>query len=170
MDGRILRGGHYNAGEVGHTTVGLDVGTQCVCGRRNCVETLAAGIGFDMCARLLQSRYPTRLAIPEDGSRVSVKEVFRLAREEGDALCEQLVANASEALSQLVMNLVRMSDPDTVVMGGSIMMDGYMLERMQAHLQAETMRFVSNGVQLTTLNPHNIGLLGAAVVGINQIQ
>ena len=170
VDGRILRGSHYNAGEVGHTTVGLDVGTQCVCGRPNCVETLAAGIGFDMCARLLQSRYPTRLAIPEDGSRVSVKEVFRLAREEGDALCEQLVANASEALSQLVMNLVRMSDPDTVVMGGSIMMDGYMLERMQAHLQAETMRFVTNGVQLTTLNPHYIGLLGAAVVGINQIQ
>ena len=87
-----------------------------------------------------------------------MKEVFRLAREEGDALCEQLVANASEALSQLVMNLVRMSDPDTVVMGGSIMMDGYMLERMQAHLQAETMRFVTNGVQLTTLNPHYIGL------------
>ena len=43
-------------------------------------------------------------------------------------------------------------------------------QRMQAHLQAETMRFVTNGVQLTTLNPHYIGLLGAAVVGINQIQ
>ena len=170
VDGRILRGSHYNAGEVGHTTVDLGVGTQCACGRRNCVETLAAGMGFDLCARLLRDRYQTRLTIPSDGTRVAVREVFRLAREEGDALCEQLFANAAEALSQLVMNLVRVSDPDTVVMGGSIMSDGYMLERMQPLLQAETMRFVTNGVQLTKLNPHYIGLLGAAVVAINQMR
>lgn len=165
VNGRPLRGSHYNAGEVGHTTVDLNVGTQCVCGRRNCVETIAAGVGLDICARLLRDRYDTRLTIPQEG-RVSGSEVFRLSRE-GDPLCEALVANAAEALSQLVMNLVRMSDPDTVVMGGSIMSDGYMLDRMRPLLQAETMRFVTNGVRLTTLNPKHIGLLGAAVVAIN---
>ena len=87
-----------------------------------------------------------------------------------DIFLRELIANAAEALSQLVMNLVRVSDPDTVVMGGSIMSDGYMLERMQPLLQAETMRFVTNDVQLTKLNPHYIGLLGAAVVAINQMR
>ena len=167
VEGRPLRGSHFNAGEVGHTTVDLSVGTQCACGRRDCVETIAAGLGFDMCARLLKDRYETQLAIPQDGSRVSVSEVFRLAREEKDFLCCKLVDNAAEALAQLVMNLVRMSDPDTVVMGGSIMTDGYMLENMRSYLQQETLRFVTNGVQLTTLNPHFIGLLGAAVVAMN---
>ncbi len=168
VDGHPLRGGHFNAGEVGHTTVDLAVGTQCVCGRRNCVETLAAGVGFDMCARLLYDRYETHLTLPADGSRISVNEVYRLAREHSDALCCVLVENAAQVLSQLVMNMVRMSDPEAVVLGGSIVADGYMLERMQPHLQAETLRFVTHGVTLTKLDAQHIGLLGAAVVAMNK--
>lgn len=167
-DGKILRGGHFNAGEVGHTTVNLSVGTQCACGRRDCVETIAAGMGFDLCARMLCGRYPSHLVIPADGSRVMVSEVFRLAREEGDALCCQLVENAAEALAQLVMNLVRMSDPEAVVMGGSVMSDGYLLEQMSRRLQPETMRFVTRGVRLTALDSRMIGLMGAAVVAMNE--
>ena len=166
VDGRQMRGSHFNAGEVGHTTVGVQVGTQCACGRRDCVETIAAGVGFDMCARLLHGKHPTTLAIPAEG-RVSAQEVFALARR-GDALCRLLVDNAVEALAKLVMNLVRMTDPDTVVLGGSIVADGYMLEQMQATLQGETMRFVTHGVQITTLEPRYIGLLGAAVVAMNK--
>jgi predicted NBD/HSP70 family sugar kinase len=84
VGGRLQRGGHYNAGEVGHTTVGVQVGTRCACGRSDCVETIAAGMGFDMCARLLQSQYPTALTIPAEG-RVAVHDVYALARQ-GDAL------------------------------------------------------------------------------------
>lgn len=167
VGGRLQRGSHYNAGEVGHTTVGVQVGTQCACGRRDCVETIAAGIGFDMCARLLQSQYPTALDIPAEG-RVAVRDVYALARQ-GDALCTRLVANAADALARLVMNLVRMTDPDTVVLGGSVVADGYLLGQMQPLLQAETMRFVTHGVQLTTLDAHHAGLLGAAAVAMEGV-
>lgn len=166
VNGQLIRGSHFNAGEVGHTTVGVNMGTTCACGRKNCVETIAAGCGFDICARLLRERYETRLTIPEDGKRVSVKEVYELSLQ-GDALCEMLVKNAAEALASLIMNLVRVTDPDTVVLGGSVVADGYLLEQMRPFLQAETMRFVTNGVQLTKLEPHHIGLLGAAVVAMN---
>lgn len=166
VNGQLIRGSHFNAGEVGHTTVGVNMGTACACGRKNCVETIAAGCGFDICARLLRERYETRLTIPEDGKRVSVKEVYELSLQ-GDALCEMLVKNAAEALASLIMNLVRVTDPDTVVLGGSVVADGYLLEQMRPFLQAETMRFVTNGVQLTKLEPHHIGLLGAAVVAMN---
>ena len=134
----------------------------------DCVETIAAGMGFDLCARMLHGRYPSHLVIPADGSRVMVSEVFRLAREEGDQLCCQLVDNAAEALAQLVMNLVRMSDPEAVVMGGSVMSDGYLLEQMSRRLQPETMRFVTRGVRLTALDSRMIGLLGAAVVAMDE--
>ena len=167
VGGRLQRGGHYNAGEVGHTTVGVQVGTRCACGRSDCVETIAAGMGFDMCARLLQSQYPTTLTIPAEG-RVAVHDVYALARQ-GDALCVRLVANAADALARLVMNLVRMTDPDTVVLGGSVVADGYLLGQMQPLLQAETMRFVSHGVQLTTLDARYAGLLGAAAVAMEGV-
>ncbi|MCR4920221.1 MAG: ROK family protein [Bacteroidaceae bacterium] len=165
IGGRLLRGSHCNAGEVGHTTIDLRVGTQCACGRHDCVETIAAGMGFDLCARLLQPQYPTSLAIPAEG-RVAVQDVFRLCRE-GDPLCVRLVANAAEALSGLVMNLVRMSDPDTIVLGGSVVADGYLLSQMQPLLQDETIRFVTHGVQLTAMDARDAGLLGAACVAMD---
>ena len=45
-------------------------------------------------------------------------------------MCVALVENASEALANLIMNLVRVTDPDTVVLGGGIVSDGYIHEKI----------------------------------------
>ena len=156
INGRQIRGSHFNAGEVGHVRVGV-----------NCVEAIAAGIGFDNCARLLRNRYETNLHIPaEKGERVLISEVFALSQK-GDPLCVALVENASEALANLIMNLVRVTDPDTVVLGGGIVSDGYIHEKILEKLHPTTMRFVTNGVVITKLNPGFIGLLGAGAVAMN---
>lgn len=36
--GRLVRGGHFNAGEAGHTTSGIGFHAPCSCGRPDCVE------------------------------------------------------------------------------------------------------------------------------------
>ena len=108
-----------------------------------------------------------KLHIPaEKGERVIVSEVFALSQK-GDPLCTVLVENAAEALANLIMNLVRVIDPDTVVLGGGIVADGYMHEKILEKLHPTTMRFVSNGVVITKLNPGFIGLLGAGAVAMN---
>lgn len=167
VNGRQIRGSHFNAGEVGHTKVGVNIGIQCGCGRMDCVELIASGIGFDRCARFLKDQYATQLHIPEDlGERVQVKDVFLLSQK-GDPLCMQLVENASQALADLIMNLVRVSDPDTIVLGGGIVSDGYMHTKVLEKLNPTTIRFVKNGVVITKLNPDFIGLLGAGAVAMN---
>lgn len=167
VNGRQIRGSHYNAGEVGHTQVGVNIGIKCGCGRMDCVEQIAAGIGFDSCARLLRPKFETQLHISEEpGERVSIPEVFELSKK-GDPLCVELVDNASQALANLIMNLVRVSDPDTVVLGGGIVSDGYIHTKVLEKLNANTIRFVKNGVVITKLNPDFIGLLGAAAVAMN---
>lgn len=166
VNGRQIRGSHFNAGEVGHTQVGVSVGIPCGCGRMDCVEMIASGIGFDRCARLLKDKYETRLHVPEDlGERVDVKNIFSLSLK-GDPLCVQLVENATQALANLIMNLVRVSDPDTVVLGGGIVSDGYIHTKMMEKLNPTTIRFVKNGVVLTKLNPDFIGLIGAGTVAM----
>lgn len=167
INGRQIRGSHFNAGEVGHVRVGVNVGIKCTCGRIDCVEAIASGIGFDRCARLLGGDYETALHIPSDrGERIPVSEIFALSQK-GDPLCMKLVENASSALANLIMNLVRMTDPDTVVLGGGVVADGYLLSKVLEQLNATTMRFVSNGVVITKLNPEFIGLLGAGAVAMN---
>lgn len=167
VNGRQIRGSHFNAGEVGHVRVGVNVGIKCTCGRVDCVEAIASGIGFDRCARILQKDYTTDLHIPADkGERIPVSEIFALSRK-GDPLCVKLVENASEALANLVMNLVRVTDPETIVLGGGVVADGYIHAKIMELLNPTTMRFVSNGVVITKLNPEFIGLLGAGAVAMN---
>lgn len=167
VNGRQIRGSHFNAGEAGHTRVGINLGVKCVCGRYDCVESISSGSGIDHCARILCKDHPTSLHIPaEDEGRVNVQDVFRLCQE-GDPLCKVLTDNAAQGIANLIMNLVRVTDPDTVVLGGGIVADEYMFESILKRLHPATMRFVSNGVVLTKLNPEFIGLLGACAVAMN---
>lgn len=167
VNGKPIRGSHFNAGEVGHTQVGVNMGITCGCGRKDCVELIASGIGFDKCARLLNKTIETKLYIPADlEKRVEVKDIFTLSQD-GDPLCLQLVEKASQALANLIMNLVRVSDPDTVVLGGGIVSDGYMHKKIVEKLNPATVRFVTNGVVITQLSPDFIGLMGAGAVAMN---
>lgn len=168
INGQMLRGSCYNAGEVGHINVGVGIGLDCVCGRKNCVELVASGMGFDKCARHLKNKYQSALKVPGDEKeRVDVREIYRLYNEE-DEMCVFLVNNAVEAIAQLIMNLVRVSDPDTVVLGGGIVANDFLYPKILDKLNKHTMRFVSNGVVLTKLDPNFIGLIGAAAVAMNK--
>lgn len=168
VNGVLIRGSHFNAGEVGHVRVGVNVGVKCDCGRIDCVEAIASGIGIDRCARLLRYKYSTSLQFPDnEGERIHVEEIFSLSKK-GDPLCCVLINNAVEALSSLIMNLVRVNDPDTVVLGGGIVSDGYLHDKILQNLHPTTMRFVTNGVVITKLNPNFIGLLGAGTVAMNK--
>ena len=109
------------------------------------------------------------MLIPGDDECVSVEEVFRLSRE-GDPLCVKLVENAVTALADLIMNLVRVSDPDIVVLGGEMVADGFLLEKIQQQLHDVTMRFLTKGVVITKLNPRFICLLGAGALAIDGME
>lgn len=169
VDGKPIRGSHFNAGEVGHLQVGVRVGLRCPCGRMDCIETIASSVGIDRQIRFLKRYYDTKLLIPRQGERVSVSEVYRLCCE-GDPLCTKVVDNASEAMASLIMNMVRVSDPDTVILAGEMLSDGFLLEQIRQKLQPVTMRFVTGGVVLTQLDAQNIGLLGAGALAIDGLE
>ena len=165
VNGQVIRGGNNNSGEVGHTSVGVNTGIKCGCGRTDCVELIAAGVGFDKQARMNKNRFSSILEISEENP-VDVSEVYRLAKI-GDELCLHLVEQASTALANLIMNLVRVSDPESVVLGGGIVSDEYFFQKVQAKLNPTTIRFVKQGIVLTGLDPHFAGLIGAGAVAKN---
>jgi predicted NBD/HSP70 family sugar kinase len=166
VNGQQIRGSHFNAGEVGHTQVGVSLGIKCGCGRTDCVELIASATGFDICARMFKDKLETVLHFPQGtGERVSVSEIFALSQKE-DPLCMRLIENASEAMANLIMNLVRVSDPDTVVLGGGLVADGYFHTKILEKLHPTTLRFVKNGVVITKLNPVFISLMGAVAVAM----
>lgn len=167
VNGRQIRGSHFNAGEAGHMRVGVNLGIRCACGRYDCVESISSGIGIDQSARLLKDKYETQLHIPqEEGRRVDPFNVLELCTQ-GDPLCKKVIEYAAEGIANLIMNMVRVVDPEVVVLGGSIVSDSYMYDKILGYLNGPTMRFVSHGVVITKLNPKFIGLLGAAAVAMD---
>ena len=88
-EGQLLKGGHSNAGEIGHSLVGINNHVRCVCGRIACVETFASGLGMSNEVHRLKNKYPTQLEIT-DKHRVSGEEIIK-AFQKNDPLAKEVV-------------------------------------------------------------------------------
>jgi len=168
VNGEPITGRHFNAGEVGHHVADYDSDIPCVCGRRGCVELLASGLGMHNRIVALKPSYPeSTIVIPKQG-RVGVEEIFA-AYDQGDPLCIEVVDTALQAVAATIMNMVRFSDPDTIVLGGGVVSGNWFIDKLQSRLQGKTMRFVINGVKKTAIDEAVIGLKGAAWLAIRSI-
>ncbi|WP_429460213.1 ROK family protein [Microbacterium sp. ZKA21] len=103
-DGRIWRGAHGTAGEVGHISVDPG-GRLCGCGQRGCVETLCGG-------GALAKAWGRPGALP-------VRDIFDAA-DAGDPLASSLRADLARGAAAAVRILVLSVDVETVVIGGGL--------------------------------------------------
>lgn len=117
-DGRLWRGAHGAAGEVGHVSID-PIGPQCVCGQRGCIEALAGG-------RAISERWGRPSTLP-------VRDVFDAA-DAGDARARGLRSGLARGVAAAVRVLVLTADVDVVVLGGGLTGLG---ERLLADVRAE---------------------------------
>lgn len=165
IDGRILRGANNNSGEIGHMVTDIRSRQECICGRHGCAENIVSGVGFAQSALRLAPFYSTALSLPEEGNGIDVKEIFRLA-DRGDPLCVKLTGDAALTLACVIMNLVRVTDPEMVILGGGVISDGWLLGKVRELLNPATIRGVQKGIVLSDFQPQNAGLLGAAALAM----
>jgi len=121
LNGQLIRGARYAAGEVGHTII-LPDGPLCGCGKHGCLEALASrtAIERDVRAALVAGR-PSILAelILADNDRLT-SGTIKLALEQGDELMTEVIARAQFYLGLLAGNLVNILDPEMIVFGGGV--------------------------------------------------
>lgn len=163
VDGQILRGAHMNAGEIGHMVIDLSDQSPCVCGRTGCVENRVSGIGF---TRQAQARGLNEL-MTQVGGRADVRRLFVRA-ETGDPDCREMIAYGARAIACVIMDLVRVTDPDTIIYGGGIIGDTRFLHMVEKELEPSIMRGVTRGLVASSFAPQYAGLLGAASLGMVQ--
>ncbi|XRQ14577.1 ROK family transcriptional regulator [Actinomadura welshii] len=107
VGGRVFRGAHGFAGELGHLVAEPD-GPPCSCGGRGCLEQIA---GLE--AVLRAAGLPVTGAGAEDPVRALVGRL-----EAGDPAARDAVDRAGRALGGALASVVNLIDPDTVVLGG----------------------------------------------------
>lgn len=119
--GRLHRGGHGFAGEVGHMIV-QPQGSQCSCGQRGCWEALASGSALERLgvAAVAEGRAPgLSKRAGNDPSAVRGEHVTQAAHE-GDPDATALVAELAEWVAIGLLNVANAFDPDALVLGGGL--------------------------------------------------
>ncbi len=149
LDGQPVLGADGAAGEVGHFQV-EPRGPVCGCGRRGCVEAIAAG-------RAIERAYESRT-----GVKISAKEIAERARA-GEAGALAVYRRAGRALGVACAVVAQVANPHAVIAGGSLAQSLDLLQ--PALLQSLRQRAWSANLPLPIL-PAQLGgpapLIGAA--------
>ena len=135
LDGQVYRGRHGMAGEIGHTVVAPN-GPLCPCGRRGCLEAIAAGPGIARAARERLAADPTRPSLLRERPDVQAQDVAAAAAA-GDPLARETLDEALGYLGLGVANAVNLLDPGCVVLGGGVTRMGSPLFSRVRQLVAE---------------------------------
>ncbi|MGI5329989.1 ROK family protein [Actinomadura nitritigenes] len=109
VDGRVFRGAHGFAGELGHL-VADPSGPPCSCGGRGCLEQIAGQEAMLRAAGIPQARTVTG----PDGSVNALLDRLN----GGDAAALAAVDRAGRALGGALASVVNLIDPDAIVLGG----------------------------------------------------
>lgn len=168
IGGRLYRGAHGGAGEIGHTIVD-DEGSRCRCGSYGCLETRASATAIARRA-VRRIRMGQSSIIPDlvDGNldAVIATTVIQAARA-GDRLALETLVEAGRYLGLAIGNLVNLLNPSLVIVGGGTSSAGnLLLEPLREVALARTLPALRNQVQilLTPLGEDACPMGGAALV------
>jgi predicted NBD/HSP70 family sugar kinase len=106
LDGRLHRGGHGIAGEIGHTSTG-DSQELCRCGNRGCLETVAATGAITNALRQIH------------GPKLTWDDVVELMAD-NDPSTRRVVSESARATARTLATLCHILDLDGIVAGGDI--------------------------------------------------
>jgi glucokinase len=156
LQGRLRRGDHGAAGEIGHVPVDPS-GALCQCGQRGCLETIASGSA-------IAAAWPSGDVPPAQALFAAAQSGDRKALDARDRFAEG-VAGAVRVLSLTV-------DPRTVVLGGGVAQLGEQLRVAVAaalRVQAATSPFLASldlaGRLRVVPSDYPVAAVGAALLG-----
>jgi glucokinase len=124
--GRLVRGAHGFAAEIGHFIVEPG-GPWCGCGNRGCWEQVASGQALDRAAREAAQSRPDSMIADLAGTHAPVgRHVWEAARQR-DRMATSILDEVGGRLGEGIAGLVNVLDPEAVVIGGGVVDIGDLL-------------------------------------------
>ena len=133
MNGRLVRGKHFQAGCLGgHFTVSVG-GRLCSCGARGCFEAEASTYALpDVCRQWPGFETSPLAAEP----KLDFATLFHWAAR-GDKISEEIRARSIGIWAACALSLVHAYDPELLIVGGGVMKSSYpILDAIDEHLKS----------------------------------
>lgn len=160
LDGKLWRGSHGSAGEIGHTTVDPFSGLKCKCGNTGCLELFASATAIVRMTRENLASFPESRLKSEELTAAQVYEAGR----NGDELALAVFKRFGMYLGIGLANLINLIDPQIIVISGGAV-NGWDLFAPEMYRQVEERAFRTTAQQVKIARAEcgdNAGLLGAA--------
>lgn len=123
FDGRIYHGRTGAADEAGHMVIDYH-GPVCGCGKKGCIEALAAGpaIARKARAKLAGENARKSLMLELAGGELDAvtSEMVGRAYEAGDSLAKEILLETIELVIIWLGNIVDLLEPDVIIIGGGV--------------------------------------------------
>jgi glucokinase len=123
LDGRIYHGRTGAAAEGGHVSIDYR-GPVCGCGKRGCIEILAAGPAIARRAQAKLAAEPGRAStlreLAGNDPSIVTSEMVGKANAAGDALAKEVLLETVELLAFWLANVVDFLEPDVIIIGGGV--------------------------------------------------
>lgn len=158
IDGKIFSGAHGAGTELGHMIV-KPGGRPCGCGQLGCIEQYASATAF---AREAKRRIDAGEVTSLEGE-VTTKDVFDAAAD-GDAMSRAVIDRGIDYLGKACVNLVRIFDPQVIVIGGGVIAAGEaVMGRLRRSFDDQTWTVREERVEFAAATLGNdAGFIGAA--------
>ncbi len=121
FNGHIYHGRTGAAAEGGH--VGIDsAGPVCNCGKRGCIETLAAGPAIARRARQKLAKNSHSVLMEMAGGDIEkvTGEMVGKAQALGDPIAKEVMSETLDLLAYWLGNIIDLLEPDAIVIGGGV--------------------------------------------------
>jgi glucokinase len=167
LDGKLWRGSHGSAGEIGHTTVDPFSGLKCKCGNTGCLELFASATAIVRMTRENFSLFPgSKLKNDE----LTAERVYDAGRA-GDELALAVFKRFGMYLGIGLANIINLIDPQIIVITGGAA-NGWDLFAAEMYRQVEERAFRTTAQQVKIARAEcgdNAGLLGAARLAMTNL-
>jgi N-acetylglucosamine repressor len=166
-NGQIYRGAQGGAGEFGHIVLQVD-GPVCSCGKRGCLEALAAEPAI---LRQIQEELASGMPSALAGMQPLTLEAVAAAADAGDELAQRVLATAGRWLGVGVANLVNVLNPQLLIINGEAVRGGrWYFEPMEITMRAHTFDGLADSLRiLTEPGGNEVWARGAAYVVLSAL-
>jgi len=171
-DGKVHRGAHGFAGDIGHVAISDDTTVICRCGNTGCLESLAGGAAIARAARQAaeDGRSPYLADILASGRPITAAQVG-MAANRGDPLSIELLSRSGRLVGETLAILVNAYNPSLVVVGGGVAQAGeIIIAAIREALYRRSRSLVTQNLQIVRAQMgRTAGLVGAALAVVDEL-
>jgi predicted NBD/HSP70 family sugar kinase len=123
INGQLLRGAGWGAGQIGHCRLPEAPPTRCSCGNSGCLETVLAQQALIQAAEQAGFQFPPESVAPGAAEGAPTDALIE-AGHAGDSAARGVLTRAGEHLGYAAANLINLCNPPLIVLAGHLALAG----------------------------------------------